>query len=289
MNTRSTRVVRAWLLAPAWTCLTSGVVAAEPNAREILERVQTYLAQWEESLAAVVAEEHYTQILHHASRYRDRQHGSSVSRKLVSDVLLLRAPAEHAWLSFRDVASVDGVAVRDRQRRFDDLFVRPAARLLADARRIADESARFNLGQLTRNINTPTAGLVFLHAPYAERTRWRRGRNARLDGAPAWVLSFEQREPPFAVRRPDGRPQPASGRVWLEPESGRILQIEFSITDRTMRARVLTRFGKVSGIDGWVPVQMTETYQLGDIERISGEATYTNHRTFQTSARIVRN
>lgn len=90
----------------------------------------------------MVAEEHYTQILHQASRYRDRQHGSSVSRKLVSDVLLLRAPAENVWLSFRDVASVDGVAVRDRQRRFDELFVRPAARLLADARHIADESAR---------------------------------------------------------------------------------------------------------------------------------------------------
>jgi hypothetical protein len=264
-----------------------GVAGAEPDAREIVKRVQTYLAQWERALAAVVAEERYTQVLHlYQQTGRGVRRTSSASRTLVSDVLLIRAPAEDVWLTFRDVVSVDGVPVRDRQRRFDELFVKPDADLVANARRIADESARFNLGRLTRNLNTPTAALVFLHSPYVEHTRWKRGRDARVDGTPAWVLTFEQREPPFAVRRLDGRPQPASGRVWLEPESARILQIEVSMSDRTMHAYVRTKYGKVEGIDTWVPMRMDDKYELGT-ERTSGEAVYTNHRLFQTGARII--
>ena len=54
------------------------------------------------------------------------------------------------------VMAVDGDAVRERERHFMDLVGNPAAEVIAMARRLAEESARYNLGRLVRTTNTPT-------------------------------------------------------------------------------------------------------------------------------------
>ena len=262
-----------------------------------LDLTRAYLERWQRELAAVVAEEDYTQTLRVA---RTR---ASTTRALVSDVLLVHAPQEDGWLIFRDVMSVDDQPVRDRQNRFDLLFVRPDANLVATARKIADEGARYNLGRVFRNLNTPVATLVFLTDKYKSSVRWRSPKRVELDGATALELAFEQKRAPFAVRSPDGRPQPASGRIWIEPATGRLIQTELLLIEnafeisRSDRARIArtrveigARFGSVPGLGVWVPLRMTEEYVVSSdvtLERMDGTATYRNHRLFQTSVRIV--
>jgi hypothetical protein len=272
------------------------------DAGDAAARARQYLAAWKPSLAAIVAEERYRQTLQRFPIDRDVVAGPVVTttRDLVSDVLLVRAG--QAWLMFRDVMTVDGVAVHDRHRRFDDLFKSPDSNLVASARRIADEGARYNLGRLFRNLNTPTTALVYLEEAYASSVRWRDAKRIDLDGTPAIELAFNQNRAPYAIRSPNGDPQAARGRLWIEATSSRILRTELEIHGRaaveesSVRPNmprnfftITSRFGPVPGLDAWVPLSMEDSYEVEGRaeERMKGSASYTNHRLFQTSARIV--
>jgi hypothetical protein len=209
------------------------------------------------------------------------------TRATRSDVLLLRAPAQDAWLSFRDVFEVDGRAVRDREQRFDRLFRTPTSQLATDAGRIANESARFNLGRVTRNINSPTTALVFLQPPYVNLIKWSLDARAKRDDTRVWELRFTQDRAPYAVTEHGGRPVRASGRLWLEPGTGRIRETDLLLRATSVTSRVNTRYGPMASADILVPVRMEDDYEMPARERVAGIATYINHRLFQTAARIV--
>jgi hypothetical protein len=264
--------------------------AEDVPPRHALALAMKYFGRWHDTLASLVADEDYTQELR---RYRQGSSGTPVplapiARQLHSEMLLLRAPAEGLWLSFRDVISVDGKAIADRQTRFETLFSGPEATIRTTAERIAAEGARYNLGRLGRTINTPIAPLVLLQPRYAASTTWTLKTNQRLDGRTVWILSFDQRKPPYAVVVRGDVPYPSSGRFWLEPGTGRIFQGELSVRGGPSISRVLVRFGPVATIqEGWVPVRLEEEYDVRRVERLHGVATYSNHRLFRTGARIV--
>ena len=62
------------------------------------------------------------------------------------------------------MSSVDGQPVGERQDRLQKLLLNTPDGAMRQARQIADESARYNLGQVKRNFNTPTMALVLLQA-----------------------------------------------------------------------------------------------------------------------------
>jgi hypothetical protein len=105
-----------------------------------LALARTYLARWLATLTNLVVEEDYHQELR---RYRrsmsSRIPPTEQRRRIRSELLLLRAPAEDVWLTFRDVIAVDETLLRDRQKRFDALFSGPAAAIRTTAERIAKE------------------------------------------------------------------------------------------------------------------------------------------------------
>jgi hypothetical protein len=292
----ATTTARAALLAFMWAAAPD---AHRVDAKSAAARARDYLRVWQQSLAAVVAEEHYTQTLWRFPRGSDvvSLDNTTTTRTTVSDVLLVRAGGNDAWLLFRDVMVVDGERVNDRERRFDELFVRPDANLVATARKIADEGARYNLGTLFRNLNTPVTALIFLEDKYVSSVRWRDAGREEMDGIPVVRLSFEQKEAPYAIHSREGGAIPASGSIWVEPASGRIVQTEVTIlTAKVIRGprgrsmlRITSRFGAVPGLTVWVPLRMIEEYDLQarTDERLKAQATYTNHRLFQTATRII--
>ena len=71
-------------------------------------------------------------------------------------------------MGFRDVFQVDGRAIRDHEDRLMKLVTQPASDSIAQAKRMADESARFNLGSIVRTINMPTLALMFLRSDMQE-------------------------------------------------------------------------------------------------------------------------
>ena len=79
------------------------------------------------------------------------------------------------YVEFRDVFEVDGKPVRDRQERLTALLLEGSpSSARPRIQRIIDESARYNIGTIERNVNTPTLPLLFLEPDNQPRFRFKR-------------------------------------------------------------------------------------------------------------------
>jgi hypothetical protein len=191
------------------------------------------------------------------------------------------------WLAFRDVVEVDGRAVRDRQERLRRLFLAPPADALAQARAIAFESARYNIGDMVRTVNVPTLALEFLETAAQKRSRFRKAREERVAGVCAWVVSFEERARPALVRTPRGQDVATKGLAWIDPDTGRILKTEIDPQlQRGRLSRIATTYAPDERLGLWVPAAMEEVYEM-ESRTLTGEAAYTNFRRFETEVKLV--
>jgi hypothetical protein len=147
----------------------------------LLERAGAYFLSFESRFSDVVTEERYVQEAMRPGSSLDvaiTRRGGGVAtqippsadrRELVSDFLLVKLPDTNEWLPFRDVFEVDSKRVRDREDRLSKLFLQPAPTALAQAQRIMDESARYNIGSIQRTINLPVFALEVLR-PSTQRS-----------------------------------------------------------------------------------------------------------------------
>ena len=117
----------------------------------------------ERDVTAVIAQEDYLQRVPVEAKFR----------RLRSDLLIV-AEAHVGWVEFRDTFEVDERPVRDRDNRAADLFLKPNPNALQQAKRIAGESARFNLSPqryaFNRTLNVPLTALRFLRRPNQSRS-----------------------------------------------------------------------------------------------------------------------
>jgi hypothetical protein len=271
----------AFVAAMQGTAPVKDVVSVE----DVLRAAGEYVTEYERQVYAVVSEEHYLQ------RSTDAGRRPTGSRELRSDLLTI-SDARGGWVGFRDVFEVDGRLVRDRDQRLAKLFLQDQGGSLPEARRIADESARFNLVEsVSRTINTPLLAVQFIRAPNQIRSTFKSDGVKLVNGINAVVLRFEERAKPRIVQTVDDAA--ARGRFWIDPASGRILQTELSI-DTGMRSASLTSLIRVtyaeqSKVGVWLPVGMEETYRTGGLSglTIEGHATYTNFRKFTVDTTTV--
>jgi hypothetical protein len=270
--------------------LTTG--AQPPTLPALLGAAASYVAAYEEQAAAIVFEETYSQWI------TGPQTGlfSSRERRLRSDVAVIYADG-FGWIGFRDVFDVDGRPVRDRQDRFQRLFgqsITPAA--IAQARAIADESARFNVGHVGRNLNYPTMALVFLRQNHQDRsTFWREG-SARVDGSTTWMVDFQETRRPTLIASSE-RDLLTYGRFWVEPDNGRIRRSRITVDVVSATCTYEVEYGAWPGLDVLMPIEMEEVIAIrgkdprtsGDprpVQIIRGQARYSNVRQFKGRARI---
>jgi VWFA-related protein len=257
----------------------------------VLERASTYLESYEKAFSGVVSEEVYAQEIRIPPSMENRPTNmgqlpprfldvsQAATRTLRADVLQTRV-GEGEWVAFRDVYEVSGEPVRDRDARLQKLFVDAPPGAVDQARRILAESARYNLGALQRDINVPTMALTYLRASNQSRSDFSVDGDQNIGGVSAVVLEFKERTSPTIVRSADGD-LPATGRVWVEPETGRVLKTEISLASRRSGAKITVTYGAVPELTMWVPVVMTEEYTGAEI--IFGKATYSKFRQFAVS------
>src|SRR4029077_16814295 len=81
------------------------------------------------------------------------------------------------WAEFRDVFEADGRPIRDREDRLTRLFLGGTPSARRQLSRILDESSRFNIGDIQRNINTPLFALQILEAANQGRFKFKRTKN----------------------------------------------------------------------------------------------------------------
>jgi hypothetical protein len=263
----------------------------EPTLAAVLERAAAYVAGFYRRLSGIVAEEHYLQSWYSVRR---AERITLSHRELRSDLVLMKPSSDAPWTELRDVFEVDGRTIRSRDDRLEALLREPASRASADVSTILAESARFNIGDVGRNVNTPLFTLRFLEAANQPRFKFKRSADtmpgtAASTSAPAdhvfrvstevWVIAYEEVRSPTLIRSAQRKDQPAHGRFWIEPATGRVLVSELIVNDRRIRATIDVSFQSEPLLELLVPVAMRERYEIKPSRSVvEGQATYGRFR-----------
>ena len=263
--------------------------AQEPTLWSVLTRATGYVEELHAQLAGVVMEERYEQRAMPLPTF-DRN-GSDILRvTLRSDYLLVRPDGSERYFGFRDVFEANGSRVRDREERLARLFLDGATSLDRRVGSIMDDSARYNIGDVHRTMNTPTLPLLFLRRLYRRRFDFERvsDRVPSLGVAEPdspddiWVIAYTETHSATVIRRGSGASLPARGRYWIEPDTGRVLVTEIIIEDADVEALITVRYDAPAELDHLVPVEMRERYQNHlSHSRVEGTATYSRFRRFR--------
>jgi hypothetical protein len=271
-------------------CFSTAAIGREPRLKDVLSRLEAYLATYETDLATLVAEEQYEQWVPPKNGEPSTPH-----RTITSEFGFLRLPGRSEWLGLRDTYAVDGQPVPDHQRgRLDRVLSDGRSNSDDLARRIVEENARYNLGVIERTINVPMLALDVLGRRNQWRLSLRKKREEQLDGRAAWVVTFSERERPTLVKTPQGRDRPVRGTVWIDPTGGSVLRTDLQFdgakASDSPATTITVRYQRETTLGLLVPIEMRELYRMESAagpDEIDAVARYTNFRQFRTTARIL--
>jgi hypothetical protein len=264
----SVRIVMVAVLSAY--CLMPHRAAAQDNKTDVLmARTAAYVAQFVDQFTNVVAEETLVQETTVPRR----------KRTMRSEFLLVRYPGDTEWQTFRDVAEVDGKPVRDKEERLTKLFLEPASSALRRARNLQDAGARYNLLDIG-TLNNPLTVIAFLQDSYRERFRFNLAGLEKKLGPNVRTVQFQEWKVPTLIKGNGNRDIQSRGLVWVEEDTGRVVQTELRIGGRSSPISIITlyKFDEELGIN--VPVEMRDWYPDGTGE-IRGVASYGRFRRFQ--------
>jgi hypothetical protein len=272
--TRGTRILVAACLFSGLVSIAAGPATQAPAtaAPPVIEQAGRYVEAYVDAFSAVVSEERQVQKLV-APDGRVK-----TVRELTSDFLLVKTGG--AWPAvFRDVISVDGKSVRNREDRLRKLFLDDPKTAVELAKAIAKESQRYNIG-LQRTGNSPLLPLIFLTPRVAS--------GVRFETAGARITFQEFRSPSVLARTTgQGRQDLMSrGSFEIDAQTGRVLAAEF-VADGppgVRSARFAVRYDTDPKLDLSVPVEVTETYWRAEKphdDRLEVHSTYSDFRRFQ--------
>jgi hypothetical protein len=270
---------------------------ADTELDQLLARATWYSIDFVNKLSQVVAEERYVQDSTMAlatvplpviggrggSPLNSAPRGSSKHRELRADFLIVKSSHE-MWAPFRDVFEVDRIPVRDREERLAKLFLSNKVDSTDEnARAIAEESARYNLGAVQRTINNPVFALLFLQPDVRPRFKFTPGKADRKAGDDVIVVDYAEEARPTVIDGGAGRDMPAFGRFWIQSSTGRVVKVEVRVEVKDVKANLTTTFrlDERLGID--VPAEFKEEYDLRD-GRVSGVASYSRFRKFEVKS-----
>jgi hypothetical protein len=254
---------------------------ADPQTRAVIDLASKYVENLRKEFSAIVCEERQTQTLIKPDGRVSKR------RVLVSDLMFVKVGQDWRHYAFRDVISVDGKPVRDRSDRLRKLFVDNPKTGIEQARAIASESGRHNLG-FNRTGNSPLLPITLLEP------RLTSGFNFTLDGQ---TLSYtEHRRPTMLASVRSGKrfDLPAHGSLTVDLTKGTILSA--TLTGESPEAPVSMTFSVKYEEDPTlkllVPASMTERYWRTDKpkeDRLEATMTYSAFRRFQvTTSEIIK-
>ena len=255
--------------------------AQGPSFEDVMRRAHEFVVEYEDDLSMVVAEEHYEQQVLNKDGDLEEQ------RVLVSDYRVTQLLPHEFWFGVREVFEVDGEVVRKRTTRpLRALRLSPGEDASDRFKRIAEDNARFNIGDVVRTFNEPTFVLSFLHPGNRDRMHFVELGTERVDELPTWVVGY--REIPVDgesfIETQDGDNLLSRGRFWIDPTNGRVVRSELIAGDARVErtARITVDYRLFPTLNLWLPAQMREVYEATDATRlpttITGAATYSNYR-----------
>ena len=274
----------------------AGQATPKPDLETVLSRASDYVQEYERTLGMVIAREEYFQRVPAggsaslpaapglAGNIRTPFQLEDQERRLLSDYMMVRLQDDEQWVGFRAVLEVDGKPVRDRVDRLQEVLAGSVEETVELWQRLSRESARYNIGNLTRNTNVPTFALLVLRADHQHRFEFEHSSYDRVKEFDVWEISFRERDTPTLIQNAQGENIFMHGRMWVDPVGGRIVRTEVRTGDNNseLRSEVTVRYRAYPDLDVWVPRDMKERYHIGD-SRIDAEAKYSDYQQFKVS------
>ena len=265
--------------APAVDAVPAAGAGKDVDLPVALGRLYDYVRAYESQYSALVSEEEFQQV------------AGQKSIRLKSDFLLVKQESVEGWVSFRDVFEVNGVPVRDREDRLKKLFLEPGVDATAQLMRIKEESARYNIGPLERNINVPMFLLKFLSPVNRAHSRFRIAARSESDGVQTWRIEFTEIARPTLIKDRNEKDVPATGHFVVEQSTGAIMETALRLEGTAYIAEIGVKFRLEPGLGMWVPIEMKESYRTprGSLVgtnvsmgvALEGTAKYSRFRRFQ--------
>ncbi|HEY2907480.1 MAG TPA: hypothetical protein VGJ29_16380 [Vicinamibacterales bacterium] len=264
----------------------AGEQARGPTLEQVLEKTGDYVTAYQREFAGVVVEEAYVQHAATGSRFDSLGHllrGNTKDRELKSDLLLVRPEGSNRWLQFRDVYEVDGRTVRDRSDRLAKLFLQPSSSTSKQVSKINEESSRYNIGSIIRNVNVPMLALAVLIPENQYRFVFNHVEQPDSPlGADAWKIAFREMASGTMIRGAGDQDMPVEGFFLVDAATGRVRFTSLIAQNRTVRAKIDVAYAEDAKLGLFAPQEMTESYtQSADGATVEGHATYSNPRRFQ--------
>jgi hypothetical protein len=255
--------------------------AAQSAIDPVLARAAAYADRYLEVMSNLTVDEHYVQNLAGVRPMVSTFAGAAQStqrRELRSDIVLIRIGPPFEWRVYRDVFEVDGRPVRDRTDRLERLLLEPAESARAQAERIAEEGARFNIGSFGRVLNEPGIPLLLLQTELQPRFAFTL---VERDGT--HVLEYEERVRPTLFWHNRTIENPSSGRVWIDMATGDVTRTEHTLAPSDFRATFTTSFRHDDRHGVSLPTEMREELWASvqaNARKVTGVARYSNYRRF---------
>ena len=190
---------------------------AGPSLEDVVARMSRYVEAYGEQASMFVGTEKYSQ------RVSSDDGRTYPTRNLVAEFAIVKAGRGETWIGYRDVVEVNRKPVVERRDRLLALLSASSADA-SQLTQIANESARYNIGPISRNFNVPTTALFFFHPTSVARFSFKRKGTKDIDGVATWALAFTEARRPTLVMTRAGRDVPCEGTVWVEPNSGTIVR-----------------------------------------------------------------
>jgi hypothetical protein len=279
-------------------CLTLGSAASnDTSLATVLQRAGVAVERYSRETAVILANETCQQRAYRARRENRFVGGFSATtvarRRWKADLALLPtpafAPSGYPWVEFRDVVEVDGRALPDRQSRIEGVLQSASGMTIEKARAFTQESSRFNIGPVARNINTPSVVLLVVAPVNQQRFVFEKTGEEAFEGIPCWKLGYHEWRAPTLIRLPENIDAPASGALLVDPSSGEVLRGLLELTTSAESSGTTTvTFRHVKGFEGRLPIEMVEkATAAGGMEWVEARYEYSNFRRFETGARMI--
>ena len=254
------------------------------SKKELLKRAAMYVDQQADLLPQLVGEERSSQTLR-----------TGAGSRTLPRVITMRA--DFAWVKLeglneaigvRDVREADGKPVGG-EGRLEELLRQPPSARIAAAQAILAESARYNIGPVSRNLNLPTTALFFLQADLQPRFSWKVD---AADAAGHAILSFKERQRPTVIRGLNNEAVFSRGRIWIDQASGAVQRTELRAEVPNPEGRskwayfLAVEFAIDPALGLMLPRRMQERYEARATV-VTGQAEYVNYRRFQTEGRVI--
>ncbi len=255
----------------------------------VLDRATQYVAQYEAELGNLIGSEEYVQNSSWVDNSTPPRVSKKSQRRTSSDFLIIQVGTE--WSALRKVNRVDGLKVKQSEPSFEEAFDDSPQ---ANAKRFEDmkkESTAQNLGDVRREINLPTFALHVLRKSEVGRFSFEHAGTSRIEGVRTWTIRFHERTDSAhtLVVGGNGENLYSHGTIWIDPDTGRVLQTEFEVENpgppARIKARILVTYAQGKKVSVLLPDVMVEHYDA-PYNTIDCRADYSNFRPFEVDVKF---